>query len=369
MLLRKMHPFVMLTAALGLLLVASPAVSEDAAVPIRFYLDADRTNETASGDAIEAGMRVAVSMQGGRVFGRPVEFVMLDHRGNTRRSKRSLEKFAADPNGLVIFTGLHSPPILHLRDTINRQKLLMLDPWAAAGPITRPESEENWIFRLSVDDANAGQFIVESAMAAGIQRPGLLLEETGWGKANNLVMTRTVVDALGREPARRWFSWGNSEQALRLSLTELIDEDVDAIFFVGNTPEGAKLIKILAAWAADVRPVLYSHWGILGGGLLNHVTREDVQAVDLKFIQTRFDLGTRDEDALPQRAFAEAKRLGFFEANAASGNHPDRGRLCDIDRHSGAGLVTAYRRHDPRTERTGAGCAVASSGPCCRGDP
>lgn len=294
-------------------LMSMQAGAQQASEPLRLYLDADRTNATMSGDSIEAGMRAAVKMHGGKIHGRAIEFVMLDHRGNTRRSKRSLEKFAADPQALAVFTGLHSPPVLSLREMINSQQLLMMDPWAAAGPITRPETTDNWIFRLSVDDANAGQFIADTAINEGIQKPGLLLEETGWGKANDRVMSRTVSDRLGKEPSKRWFNWGMSQQAMRLTVSELVGEGVDAIFFVGNTPEGVKLIKALVAIDEDVRPRLYSHWGILGGDLLDQVSEQELEAVDLKFIQTRFDLEVEDSDALVMRAFHAAQEEGFYK--------------------------------------------------------
>jgi len=78
---------------------------------------------------------------------------------STPRFKKHLNRYLEDPKALLIFSGLHSPPLLANRELINQQGILILDPCTAAGSITRYAAEKNWIFRLSIDDSKAGYVI------------------------------------------------------------------------------------------------------------------------------------------------------------------------------------------------------------------
>lgn len=309
--------FAAITATLIVAITPNAATNTNSDVdvnPIRIYLDADRSIATTSGNAIEAGIQAAINQFGGEVHGRSIELVSKDHRGNIKRSKRSLEAFQNDTNALAIFCGMHSPPVLAHRDFINENQLLMLDPWAAAGPITRPdEAGENWIFRLSVDDANAGTFIANEAIARGIRKPTLFLEDTGWGKSNLRTMTEAVTSSLGSKPQVTWFNWGISEESMRILVRDAVIQGSDAIFFVGNAPEGAKLISAIASMPEAERLPVFSHWGITGGTLLQQVSMEFIQRVDLTFIQTKGILDGAQEGSLAHTAFQHATNKGLFE--------------------------------------------------------
>jgi len=183
----------------------SPEVSAET---IRLYLDADQTGSQSSSISIERGIRTALSEVGNKLGGRDVEIVLKNHRGNNSRSKSNLQESLDDKQALAVFAGLHSPPLLAHRDFSNDNQVLLLNPWAAAGPVSRPASSENWIFRLSVDDSKAGQLIVSHAtLQDHKQHPALLLENTGWGKSNERTMT-TACAELGIEPTGVfWFNW------------------------------------------------------------------------------------------------------------------------------------------------------------------
>ena len=128
------------------------------------YLDADLSNHKESSQAIQKGIEVAFSDINNEIDGYKIAFKYLDHRGNVIRSKRNYQAFLKDPNALVIYSGIHSPPLIKNRSFINENKALTLVPWAAAGFITRYPSKENWIFRLSIDDSRAGSTIIDYAM-------------------------------------------------------------------------------------------------------------------------------------------------------------------------------------------------------------
>ena len=290
-----------------------PVIAQAYPETVRIYLDSDRSVNTASTHAIEAGIRVALHEHGDQLGGRPVELVLLDHRGNVKRSQRSFEQFAKDPAGLAVFSGIHSPPLLAHRDSlINAQGLLTLDPWAAAGPITRPPTPENWIFRLSVDDTNAGVFIAHQAMARGVRRPALLLEKTGWGESNHQTMTKAIRARLGFDPSVTWFNWGTSEATMRIKLREIVASGADAVFFVGNVREGVTLTRVLSASGGELNLPVYSHWGITGGDFFQQVGAETLAGLEWVFIQTRFQVAGAAPGSKMDRLLKTAQTCGMF---------------------------------------------------------
>lgn len=274
------------------------------------YLDASQTGGSrAAGVAIERGIRTAIEMNGGQLAGRDVVVKVRDHRASTPRSRRHLEEFAADPNALVLFGGMHSPPILALRDRINEEALLMLVPWAAAGPITRGGSPDNWIFRLSVDDTKAGFAIARSALLEeGYERPYLLLEQTGWGDSNLRTMTRAIQEYGGTLAGVGRFYWGMGQT----TAAELIDDakraGADVLFLVANTEEGSRFATTIAELPKEQRLPIRSHWGIAGGDFVQRVGVDRLEEVDLEVIQTRVSFHGAKE-GLGARVLETAARL------------------------------------------------------------
>ena len=282
------------------------AAAENA--PIRIYLDADRTAARASALAIEQGVQTALSEVGHTLAGRPVEVVPKDHRGSSPRSKLHLEQYLKDDKALAVFSGLHSPPLLAHRDFINQSEILVLDPWAAAGPITRYPSAQNWIFRLSVDDSKAGHIIVRHAVEKqGFKRPYLLLEDTGWGKSNE----RTMGAALGgyniAPVGVAWFNWDMSPTRARALLRQVAAADADVILLVANPMEAATLIKEMIA--LELRLPICSHWGITGGDFTKAIGATSRAQIPLAFIQTRFSFINHAADPFGQQVLRRAQGL------------------------------------------------------------
>lgn len=276
--------------------------------PLRLYIDADRTITKAAGVAIEQGIRTALSEVDNRLGGYPVEIVLKDHRGNTRRSKAHLQQFLSDPNALLVFSGLHSPPLLAHRQFINENKILMLDPWAAAGPITRAKTADNWIFRLSVDDSKAGNVIAENAVKKdNFSKPYLLLEETGWGKSNNRTMNAALSN-MGVNPVGvSWFKWSLGENEARIILRSIFRSGADVIFFVGNAPEGKTFMR--AMLSLDKVLPIRSHWGITGGDFAEVINAEMRKNLDLKFIQTSFSFINYGDQSQAKKVLSQAKKV------------------------------------------------------------
>ncbi len=276
---------------------------------LAIYLSADRTGAKASGQSIEQGIRTALYEINNSIDQFPITLKVLDHRGSTPRAKKHLNVFLQDPSALVMFSGLHSPPLLAAREFINKKEILLLDPWAAAGPITRYPSRENWIFRLSVDDSKAGYVIADYAvLQEGIKLPAFLLEQTGWGKSNNRTMTQALANRGLKSKTTKWFNWGLSVNNARILLRELHQIGADSIFLVANAPEGKVIARAMASLPIEQRLPIFSHWGITGGDFAESVGSEIRGKFKLRFIQTSFSFLSNLSD-FQKSVFASATKL------------------------------------------------------------
>jgi branched-chain amino acid transport system substrate-binding protein len=252
------------------------------------YLDADFSGATASSLAIQQGINTALAEVGNHIQGIEFEVELKDHRANSLRSRRNLEAFLADDQALMVFSGLHSPPLLANKSFINDNGILLLDPWAAAGPITRSGSNKNWIFRLSIDDSNAGSFITNKAIEQGFVKPYLLLEDTGWGRSNEKTMTHALKEASIKAAGVSWFNWGVGQNHAKVLLRDIKMSGADVIFFVGNSAEGATFMNAMVELPIDIRIPIRSHWGITGGNFTEIIPASQREHIDLQFIQTNF---------------------------------------------------------------------------------
>ena len=266
------------------------------------YIDADFANYYESSRAIELGILSAVKYHDAKLDGHTIKVERLDHHGNNRRSLRNLKTVLANNNTLAVFCGMHSPPVLANRDFINVNKLLLMDPWAAAAPITRPQDEDNYIFRLSVDDKTAGAFLMKSAVEKyGVKRPYLLLENTGWGKNNLFTLSQAMQKHNISSAGVGWFNWGVSDLAMKNLMNEIDRVSADSIILVGNANESAQLLNAMALAGVDL-PVI-SHWGLTGGDFYNKLSLA-ARDIKLQFIQTSCTL--KDHMDLPM--LKQAKR-------------------------------------------------------------
>lgn len=255
----------------------------------KIYLDADQTNNQKSGQSILLGIKAALHESNGLLGNYPVEVVVKDHKGNTRRSQYHLEQFISDERALAVFGGLHSPPLIQYRDFINDNKILTLVPWAAATPITRAKDDNNWIFRLSIDDSKAGKTIVKDLIEnSNYRAPYLFLEDSGWGRANEITITRALFESNLKMSGQHYFHWGVSEIEAKAAIIKAIFKGADSVIFVGNAPEGIKFAKAMLSLPVKNHLSIRSHWGITGGNFTKILGLNAIKQLDLSFIQTSF---------------------------------------------------------------------------------
>ncbi len=300
---------------------------------LKIYLDADLSGGAAvAGHAIEQGISVALSEVDFKVGDVTLEIVRKDHRGSTPRSKKHIEEFLSDDQGLLMFGGLHSPPLLANKDYINANEVLTLVPWAAAGPITRSTPSENWVFRLSIDDSRAGAFISERAVnKEGFKKPFLILEQTGWGKSNLKTMMNTL-EELGVSPAgKHWFNWNLGVHEAKLIAKSLENSGADVVFFVGNAPEGKIIIEALMGSEKTRGIPIRSHWGITGGSFYSSLSRYSRSVMNLEFIQTDFSFLSNSDNGIGHEVVNRARQLFPDEIHAAEDIHAPTGFIHAYD--------------------------------------
>ena len=276
----------------------------------KIYLDADFSHHTESSESIERGIKVALATNDGKLWGKKIEVIRKDHRGNSARSERHINQFLKDPEALLMMSGIHSPPLLAHRDKINQSKVLFLVPWAAAGPITRYPSKDNFIFRLSVDDSKAGEVIVGYSIdQKKYIKPCLVLENTGWGKSNHKTMSSALKKRGVQNFKVQWFDWNLKMAGAKKIAQESIGFGCDVVYFVGNSVEGSEIIKAYGRIAKDKRIPVVSHWGIIGGKFHKVVPHDIRASVDLTFIQTSFSFMKRNFSKFESAVFNSAKEL------------------------------------------------------------
>ena len=245
-------------------------------------LDADMVSGSApSGLAIKRGIELAMDEinQRGGVLGKPMKLVVRDHSGLADRGLLNLRYFNSLNNLVAVFGGLHSPVVLAELKSIHQFEVPFLVPWAAATPIVSNNQSPNYVFRVSVRDEYAGEFLVNEALK-NYTKIGLLLENTGWGRSNNKAMT-VALEKRGLVPELQWFNWGVMDFSPYIENLEA--KGAEVILFVGNAPEGIHLVKTLAKRTQQI-PVI-SHWGITGGYFWKEVGRELGQ-INLTFLQS-----------------------------------------------------------------------------------
>lgn len=302
---------ILLTLSAGIMFATatnSQAVSPKA--PIRLYLDVDLTGARASGLAIERGVRTALSQDGGRFGDRPVQLVVLDNHGNSSRSLANLKLFQADPNGLALIGGQHSAPLLAHRNYINDNNLLTLVPWATGAPITRPIEQNNWIFRLSIDDKIVGEALVNRAVnERGFSRLALLLEESDWGKSHFHRMNDSLMDRGLVPVSTSYLAWGLSVPSASILLHEINETGADVIIMDATAQEELAVLQAMINQPKEKRLPVISHWRLTGINVSEALPHESRKQLDLEFVQTRFSFMEMEQGGLGRQVFEQAQKL------------------------------------------------------------
>lgn len=289
-----------------LLALVPPASAER----LSLYIDADFSISRRAAEAIELGVQTALAQVDNQVAGITLDVVRKDHRANSKRTLANLRAFQNDPRAIAIVGGALSPPYLTNKRYINEHGILLLLPWSAAGPITRADAgDENWIFRLSVDDTKAGPFLVSRAVNnAHCSRTALLLIDTGWGRANSSTMQEAFSAAEQDAPPVFMFSAGLGSASARSIAQSMATMHPDCVIMLASADSGALLVNELHEALPEVK--IISHWGILAGEFEKQVSPDVRTGIHIEVLQTCGLEVEQEGSAILAQALKEASRQG-----------------------------------------------------------
>lgn len=273
-----------------LLAVAFPFIGWAAPdkAPVKLGLDAEFSlDNSISAQAIELGMQIAISeinAAGGVLNGRPLELVKRDHGSIPARGIKNIREFASMPDLVAVFGGRFSPVLLEEMNAIKETKTLLMAPWSSADPIIDNGMQPNFAFRLSLRDSLAMPKMLKTCAERRLNKVGLLLTNTGWGRSNKAAADKYA--EANTVPAVVHTAWYNFKDASLIEKYESLRKaGAEAIILVANDDEAAVLVKEVAALpAADRLPIL-SHWGVAGGEFVKQAGPA-LEAVDFTVIQT-----------------------------------------------------------------------------------
>jgi len=277
--------------------------------PVRIGLDAEFGVPTStSAQAVRLGMKIAVdeiNQRGGVLGGRKLMIEERDNRSVPARSLQNLRELAALPDLVAVFCGKYSPVVVQALPLIHQLKLPLLDPWAAADPITSHDFQPSYTFRLSLKDSWAMETMLSSAGQRGFKRVGMLAPNTEWGRSSlraaENFLSRSKVTSLA---ATRWYNWG--DESLLEQYRTLREAGSQAMILVANEREGAILVNEIAKLPEAERLPILSHWGVTGGRF-HHYAGEALDKIDFSVVQTYSFIGQRNPKALA--VLAAAQRL------------------------------------------------------------
>ncbi len=270
--------------AIGLATCAPPARAGGPEIRIALSADLSASAATA-GHAIRRGAALAIEAinRDGGVLGRPLALVVHDHRGNPARGTDDMRAIVGDDEVVAALVGLHSAVALAQAAEASAAKLPLLVPWAAATGLVENGLAPNPVFRVSANDREVAEFLIDSAQARGLTRPGLLLENSAWGRSNESAL-RHIAAVKGVELAAvRLMPLGGAEAMAQLE--SILEAGADSLVLALNPTEGTELVKAMASLPAQRRRPMLSHWGLTGRNLF-HTCRELLPDVDLSFLQT-----------------------------------------------------------------------------------
>jgi len=265
-------------------------------------------DNSTSAQAVELGMRSAIAeinADGGVLGGRPLELVTKDHRSIPARGIRNIQEFARMPGLVAVFGGRFSPVIIEELPTLKSTRTLFMAPWSSADAIVDNDMQPNYVYRLSLRDSLAMPKLLQAAHRRRLDRVGLLLTNTSWGRSNAEAAERAVPAFRGmRIVGTSWYNWRDT--SLIGKYQQLRAAGAQAIVLVANDDEAAVLVREVAALPKAQRLPILSHWGVTGGEFVKQAGPA-LHQVDFTVIQT-FSFWKADP-ARVRRFLASAARV------------------------------------------------------------
>jgi branched-chain amino acid transport system substrate-binding protein len=244
-------------------------------------------DNSTSAQAVELGMRTAVqeiNAAGGVLHGRPLQVVVKDHRSIPARGIHNIQEFAKMPDLVAVFGGRFSPVVIEELPTLKAIRLPFMAAWSSADAIVDNGMQPNYVYRLSLRDSLAMPALLAAAKRRRLERIGLLMTNTSWGRSNAAAAERALPKLAGMQiVGTSWYNWRDASLVAKYS--QLRAAGAQAIVLVANDDEAAVLVREVAALPKAQRLPILSHWGVTGGEFTAQAGPA-LQQVDFSVIQT-----------------------------------------------------------------------------------
>lgn len=246
-------------------------------------IDADLSMGAKGGGlAIKRGVELAVDKinQKGGLLGKKVVVVAKDHQGISTQAAQNIKEFIDDKNTIAVIGGKHSAIISSYTKEIQDNRLIYFSPWAAAATVTQNGYDENYIFRVSLNDKNAVRFLAQNALKKS-SNPVIVVENSIWGK-EALSNINFYLESKGLKQ-QSGIIVNRGETDFEKVFQTIQNKNYDSIIMVLNSQEGIKLVEYMGKNSIYL-PVI-SHWGIVGDSFFK-ANQTYLKDIDLIFIQT-----------------------------------------------------------------------------------
>lgn len=300
------------------------------------YIDADWDTEVGSSESIEMGINTALLESNYQLDGKKVKIIRVNHKANPNIHLHNLKNtIMKDDKTLVVYSGLHSPPLFKNLNFINENNILTLDAWAAGGGITR-SGPPNWIFRLSVDDKYAGRIMFDYGIEKKeIEKFAICAVDDEWGRWNVENIINRSKELKLETPKIYWLPLNMSLLDAKVILRDIGNEDIDGIIMIAHPSEAISVVRAMVEIEDEYKLPIISHWSVTGSNFTSCITVSkdnekyfDIAKVDLSFIQPAF-IFNKNNSIVNQEIINNVKKL-----------YPEINEYDDIQ--PPAGFVNAY---------------------------
>lgn len=237
--------------------------------------------------AIELGARAAIddiNRAGGVLGGRPLQLVTTDNKGVSARGKDNFVELAQMKDMVAVLGGKYSPISVEVLPEAHRLKVPLISVWGSADGITDHPYRPSYTFRVSLkDDWGVEAMMRRMTNTYKASQVCAFLPNTSWGRSADAVIKSKATRYKLNFGVVRWYNWGDTTFAE--DYRRCLDNQGQALMFVGNEKEATILLKEMAALPADKRLPVVAHWGTVGG-LLHEMVGPALGQVPFDVIQT-----------------------------------------------------------------------------------
>lgn len=281
-------------------------------------LDVDLSvDEYKSGLAIKRGIELAIEKinKNGGLLGKKVVLITKDNKASPSKGVENIKAFLKRDDLIAVIGGKKSHVVVKELRLMEAAKKPFFIPWASAKDLTQNGYKENYVFRISANNANASKFIVNQALNK-YKRIAIMAENTLFGKGNVENMEKCLAKRGIKFVSVNVFNRGQSSFAHEVE--NLVKTKADCLILIANAQEASKILR--AIYEHDRKIAVYSHWSIIGGEFFKN-TKDILDKINMKVFQT-FSFKHNDNEyaqRLEKNYLAKYGREDYHKITAANG--------------------------------------------------